>query len=118
MPRSTRYPQQRSSDNIFNLNHSLDSKKDFYRTSYFDDYHTRQGKQASWSAGSSNYRVIPPIEGDKAKKGKVGIIGSKWASKSTSSLSDSSLNRSYGSVPESCKWPETGINCMQRAFMV
>ena len=100
MPRSKRQAHRYSGSKIFNVNHSLDSMKEFYRTSYYDDFNKSQAKKASWSAGSVKYDVIPPIGNTKSRNGNGSLARSKRSSKSESSLSDLSLGRS---LPDSCK---------------
>ena len=91
-----------SGSNIFSLNHSLDSKKEFYRTSYNQDFNNNV-KKASWSAGTSNYDVIPPI-GESPRFSKNGFSSrGKGFSKSESSLADMSPTDTFRSLPESCE---------------
>ena len=90
----------RGAKNPLNLNHSLDSKTDFYRTSYNQDFGSKAGKKkSSWSAGSSKYDVIPPIGRGHARFKDDKSEWGATSSKSESSLTDSSLFESITSLP-------------------
>ncbi len=91
-----------SERNILNLNHSFDSKKNIYTTSYNENFGKKKG--ASWSAGSMKYPVIPPIT--QRSEQASSLKGKRNISKSESALNSFSYDDSvFSSSQGSCKYP-------------